>query len=233
MRFSGRQMVVTGAASGLGLAIARAAEAEGAVITALDREAAPFAASHVCDVSDEGQVKTALSGLPRIDAVVNSAGIALRLAVAETEMADYDRLMAVNLRGTFLVSKYTLPKMRSNGGAILHFSSCVTAGIRGRAAYSASKGAVISLTKSMALDYAADNIRVNCLCPGFVDTPLLAKLPPERKAKIAASHPLGRLGQPEDIVPMALLLLSDQGAWITGQAIGVDGGFNAGHHEDI
>jgi meso-butanediol dehydrogenase/(S,S)-butanediol dehydrogenase/diacetyl reductase len=233
MRFSGRQMVVTGAASGLGLAIARAAEAEGAVITALDRNAAPFAGSQSCDVSDEEQVKAALARLSRIDAVVNSAGIALRLAVAETEMADYDRLMAVNLRGTFLVSKYALPKMRADGGAILHFSSCVTAGIRNRAAYSASKGAVISLTRSMALDYAADKIRVNCLCPGFVDTPLLAKLPPERKAKIAASHPLGRLGQPEDIVPMALLLLSDQGAWITGQAIGVDGGFNAGHHEDI
>ena len=238
MRFSGKQMVVTGAASGLGLAIARAAEAEGAIIIALDREAAPFAGSHVCDVSDEEQVKTALSGLSRIDAVVNSAGIALRVDVADTDMADYDRVMAVNLRGTFLVSKYALPAMRApksdgNGGAILHFSSCVTAGIRNRAAYSASKGAIISLTRSMALDYAAEKIRVNCLCPGFVETPLLAKLPPERKARIAASHPLGRLGQPEDIVPMALLLLSDQGAWITGQAIGVDGGFNAGHHEDI
>src|SRR5215213_5741593 len=124
MRFSGKRMVVTGAASGLGLAIARAAEAEGAVITALDRDAAPFADSHTCDVSDEEQVKAALSGLSRTDALVNSAGIALRQAVAETEMADYDRLMAVNLRGTFLVSKYALAKMRA-GGAILHFSSCV------------------------------------------------------------------------------------------------------------
>ena len=226
-------MVVTGAASGLGLAIARAAEAEGAVIIALDRDAAPFPGSHRCDVSDEEQVKAALAGLSRIDALVNSAGIALRMSVTDTEMADYDRVMAVNLRGTFLVSKYALPKMRDAGGAVLHFSSCVTAGIRNRAAYSASKGAVIALTRNMALDYAADKIRVNCLCPGFIDTPLLAKLPPERKAKIAASHPLGRIGQPEDLVPMALLLLSDQGAWITGQAIGVDGGFNAGHAEDI
>jgi NAD(P)-dependent dehydrogenase (short-subunit alcohol dehydrogenase family) len=233
MRFSGKHMVVTGAASGLGLAIARAAEAEGAVIIALDRDAAPFAHSHRCDVSDEEQVKAALAGLSRIDALVNSAGIALRQSVTDTEMADYDRLMAVNLRGTFLVSKHALPKMRPAGGAVLHFSSCVTAGIRNRAAYSASKGAVIALTRNMALDYAADNIRVNCLCPGFVDTPLLARLPPERKARIAAAHPLGRIGQPEDLVPMALLLLCDQGAWITGQAIGVDGGFNAGHAEDI
>jgi NAD(P)-dependent dehydrogenase (short-subunit alcohol dehydrogenase family) len=233
MRFSGKQMVVTGAASGLGLAIGRAAEAEGAIVTALDCDPAPFANSLVCDVSNEEQVKSALSGLSRIDALVNSAGIALRVAVAETEMADYDRVMAVNLRGTFLTSKYAVPKMRGHGGAILHFSSCVTAGIRNRAAYSASKGAVIALTRNMALDYAGDRIRVNCLCPGFVDTPLLAKLPPERKAKIAATHPLGRLGRVEDIVPMALLLLSDEGAWITGQAIAVDGGFNAGHAEDI
>ncbi len=234
MRFSGKQVVVTGAASGLGLAIARAAEAEGAVIIALDRDAAPFAQAHRLDIADEDQVKTALSGLSRIDAVVNSAGIALRTAVADTDMAEYDRVMAVNLRGSFLASKYALPKMGAHGGAILHIASVVgTTGTRNRAAYSASKGAIIALTRNMALDYAAQNIRVNCLCPGFVETPLLAKLPPERKAKLAAAHPLGRLGTPGDIVPMALLLLCDDGRWITGQAIGVDGGFNAGHADDF
>jgi len=234
MRFAGRRMVVTGAASGLGLAIARAAEAEGAAITALDRDQAPFAGARRCDVSDEEQVKAALAPLSRIDALVNSAGIPLRLSVTDTEMADYDRLMAVNLRGSFLVSKYALPKMRQHGGAVLHLASVVaTTGTRNRAAYSASKGAIVALTRNMALDYAGDNIRVNCLCPGFVETPLLAGLPPERKAKLAAAHPLGRLGTPEDVVPMALLLLSDDGRWITGQAIGVDGGFNAGHADDF
>jgi meso-butanediol dehydrogenase/(S,S)-butanediol dehydrogenase/diacetyl reductase len=233
MRFSGKTVVVTGAASGLGLAIARAAEAEGAAIIALDRDTAPFAESCVCDISDEAQVRDALAALPRIDAVVNSAGIALRMTVADTDMADYDRVMAVNLRGSFLVSKYALPKMQ-DGGAILHISSVVgTTGTRNRAAYSASKGALVALTRNMALDYAAQNIRVNCLCPGFVETPLLAKLPPEWKARLAAAHPLGRLGQPEDIVPMALLLLCEDGRWITGQAIGVDGGFNAGHAVDF
>ena len=232
MRFSGKQVVVTGAASGLGLAIARAAEAEGAIITALDRDPAPFAGAQACDVADEAQVEAALAALPRIDAVVNSAGIALRKTVTETDMADYDRLMAVNLRGSFLVSKHALPKMA--GGAVLHLASVVgSTGTRNRAAYSASKGAIIALTRNMALDYAADRIRVNCLCPGFVETPLLAALPPERKVKLAAAHPLGRLGTVEDVVPMALLLLSDDGRWITGQAIGVDGGFNAGHGEDI
>lgn len=234
MRFSGKHVVVTGAASGLGLAIASAAQAEGAQITALDLGLAPFPGARACDVSDEGQVRAALDALPRIDAVVNCAGIPLRTSVTDTDMADYDRLMAVNLRGSFLVAKHAIPKMRSHGGSILHISSVVgTTGTRGRAAYSASKGAIIALTRNMALDYAADAIRVNCLCPGFVETPLLAALPPERKAKLAAAHPLGRLGTPDDVVPMALLLLSDDGRWITGQAIGVDGGFNAGHAEDI
>ncbi len=234
MRFTGRHIVVTGAASGLGLGIARAAEAEGALVTALDRNPAPFAGARLCDIGDESQVAEALTGLPRIDALVNAAGVALRLSVTDTGMADYDRLMAVNLRGLFLVSKLAVPRMKAQGGAVLHLSSCVgVTGARNRAAYSASKGAIIALTRSMALDYAADNVRVNCLCPGFVDTPLLAKMPPERRARLASAHPLGRIGTVEDVVPMALFLLSDQAAWITGQAIGVDGGFTAGHMEDI
>jgi len=234
MRFSTKHIVVTGAASGLGLAIAKAAETEGAVITALDRVASPFATSRICDISDEDSVKRALSGLTRIDAVVNSAGIARRATVTEADMADYDAVMAVNVRGAFLVSKYALPHLRAFGGAILHLSSGVaTTGTRNRAAYSASKGAIISLTKNMAMDYAADKVRVNCLCPGFVNTPLLANLPPERRAKLTALHPLGRLGEPEDVAYMALFLISDQASWITGQAIAVDGGFNVGHTEDV
>lgn len=234
MRFAGKHVVVTGAASGLGLAIAQAAEAEGAKITAIDRVAAPFDNSRICDISDEEQVMRALSGLPRIDAVVNSAGIARRAKVDETPMSDFDAVMAVNVRGAFLVSKHALPHLRAFGGAILHLSSgMATTGTRNRAAYSASKGAVVSLTRNMALDYAADKVRVNCICPGFVNSPLLANLPPERRAKLAALHPLGRMGEAGDIAPMALFLISDQASWITGQAIAVDGGFNVGHSEDI
>ncbi len=234
MRFSEKTIVVTGAASGLGLAIAQGAAAEGARIIALDRTASPFADNRVCDIADEDQVKNALGGLSRIDAVVNSAGIARRAKVDETSMADFDAVMAVNLRGAFLVSKYALALMRPQGGSILHLSSGVaTTGTRNRAAYTASKGALLSLTRNMALDYAADKIRVNCLCPGFVNTPLLATITPERRAKLAALHPLGRLGEAEDLVPMALLLISDQGSWITGQAIAVDGGYNVGHSDDI
>ncbi|HEX4273432.1 MAG TPA: SDR family NAD(P)-dependent oxidoreductase [Rhizomicrobium sp.] len=234
MRFSGKHVVVTGAASGLGLAIAEAVQAEGAAVTAIDRVAAPFENSRICDIADEDQVKRALSGLSRLDAVVNSAGIARRAKVDETEMADFDAVMAVNVRGAFLVSKYALPHLRSYGGAILHLSSGVaTTGTRNRAAYTASKGAILSLTRNMALDYAADRVRVNCLCPGFVDTPLLASMPAERRAGLAALHPLGRMGSVDDIAPMALFLISDQASWITGQAIAVDGGYNVGHMDDI
>ena len=234
MRFSGKYIVVTGAASGPGLAIAQAAQAEGAAIVALDRVAAPFENSRICDIADEEQVKQALSGLPRLDAVVNSAGIARRAKVDETDMADFDAVMAVNVRGAFLVSKHALPFLRDAGGSILHLSSGVaTTGTRNRAAYTASKGAILSLTRNMALDYAADKVRVNCLCPGFVNTPLLASMPPERRARLAALHPLGRMGEPEDIAPMALFLISDQASWITGQAIAVDGGFNIGHMDDV
>jgi NAD(P)-dependent dehydrogenase (short-subunit alcohol dehydrogenase family) len=234
MRFSGKHIVVTGAASGLGLAIAQAAQAEGAAITALDRGDAPFDDSRICDIADEEQVKRALSDLPRLDAVVNSAGIARRAKVDETDMADFDAVMAVNVRGAFLVSKHALPHLRSNGGSILHLSSGVaTTGLRNRAAYTASKGAILSLTRNMALDYAADKVRVNCLCPGFVNTPLLASMPAERRAKLAALHPLGRMGEPEDVAHMALFLISDQASWITGQAIAVDGGFNIGHMDDV
>ena len=126
------------------------------------------------------------------------------------------------------------PICAAYGGAILHLSSGVaTTGLRNRAAYTASKGAILSLTRNMALDYAADKVRVNCLCPGFVNTPLLASMPPERRAKLTALHPLGRMGEPEDIAHMALFLMSDQASWITGQAIAVDGGFNIGHMDDI
>jgi len=234
MRFSGKTVVVTGAASGLGLAIARMAQDEGATIVALDQGPTPFADTHICDISDEQQVKAALSGLARIDALVNSAGIARRAKVDETDMADYDAVMAVNVRGTVLASKYALPLMRAHGGAILHISSGVaTTGTRNRAVYSASKGALLALTRNMAMDYAADGVRVNALCPGFVNTPLLASLPPARRAKLTALHPLGRMGETEDIAHMALLLISDQASWITGQSIAVDGGFNVGHTEDI
>jgi NAD(P)-dependent dehydrogenase (short-subunit alcohol dehydrogenase family) len=234
MRFSGKHILVTGAASGLGLAIAQAAQAEGAVVKAIDRVPAPFDDSRICDITDEEQVRGVFAGLDRLDAVVNSAGIARRAKLGDTELADFEAVMAVNVRGSFLVAKHALPLLKLHGGSILNLSSGVaTTGLRNRAAYTASKGAILSLTRNMALDYAADKVRVNCLCPGFVNTPLLSSLPPERRARLTALHPLGRLGEPEDIAHMALFLMSDQASWITGQAIAVDGGYNVGHSDDV
>ena len=228
--------MVTGAASGLGAAIAGACLRQGATVTGIDRAPSGLEQHRIADVGDEGQVERALAGLPRIDGLVNSAGIARRAKTQDTAMEDFDAVMRVNLRGTFLVSKYALPLLRPNGGAILHIASGVgLMGIRNRAAYSASKGAVIALTRNMALDYAGDRVRVNCLCPGFVRTPLLDGLlkDPERTARLTALHPLGRLGEPEDIANAAVFLLSDEAAWITGQAIAVDGGLTAGNMTDI
>jgi NAD(P)-dependent dehydrogenase (short-subunit alcohol dehydrogenase family) len=232
MLLSGKHILVTGAASGLGLAIAEAARDAGATVTALDIQPGPGVKT--CDISDETQVAAALAGTGRLDGLVGSAGIPLRTTVTETDMADYDRLMAVKLRGLFLVSKHALPLMRGAGGAVLHIASCVGGtATRSPAAYTPSKGAIVALTRNMALDYAADNIRVNCLCPGFINTPLLAKMPQERRDRLAAAHPLGRIGEVEDVAPLAIFLLSDQARWITGQAIGVDGGYSAGHMDDI
>ena len=234
MRFSGKHIAVTGAASGLGLAIGQALSAEGGTVIALDRVTASFADARICDIADEAQVRQAFAGLARLDGLVNSAGIARRATVADTEMADYDAVMAVNVRGSFLASKYALPLLRATQGAVLHIASGVAlTGLRNRAAYTASKGALVALTRNMALDYAPNQVRVNCLCPGFVDTPLLKTLPPERRAGLAALHPLGRLGTPQEIAHMALFLLSDEARWITGQAIAVDGGLTIGHAVDI
>jgi NAD(P)-dependent dehydrogenase (short-subunit alcohol dehydrogenase family) len=239
MRLRGKHVVVTGAASGLGAAIAAACVGEGGHVTGIDliETAASTGADHlVADVADETQVQNALSGLGRIDALVNSAGVARRAKLDETRMEDFDTVLRVNLRGTFLVSKHAMPLMRERGGSILHLASGVgLMGIRNRSAYSASKGAVVALTRNMALDYAADRIRVNCLCPGFVKTPLLDALlkDRERTARLVAQHPLGRLGEPADIAGAAVFLLSDEAAWITGQAIAVDGGLTAGNMADI
>jgi len=230
-----KHVVVTGAASGLGQGIARACIEEGATVTSVDLKETDFCTSLVADVRDEGQIKEAFESLGKIDALVNSAGIVRRNAVADTSSADFDMVLNVNLRGAFLTSKYALAGM-TDQGSILHIASVVgLTGMRRRSSYSASKGGLIALTRNMALDYAHKGIRINCLCPGFIKTPLLDGLmkEPARLAKLTALHPLGRLGDVRDVANAAVFLLSDKARWITGQAIAVDGGFSAGHAIDV
>jgi NAD(P)-dependent dehydrogenase (short-subunit alcohol dehydrogenase family) len=228
-RLSGKTAIVTGSESGIGKATAERFEREGARLLRLDRVLG-------VDVSEESQVKAFFADADSLDILVNSAGIAYRNPVAEQETAGWDELMQVNVGGTYLCSRYAIPKMQSRGGSIIHLSSVVgITGVRNRAAYSATKGAIIALTRNMALDYARFRIRVNCVCPGFTRTNLTKGLlsDPEKEAKLAALHPLGRLGEPEDVANLILFLASDEAAWITGQAIAVDGGFTAGHAVDV
>lgn len=254
MRFEGKSVFVTGAGSGLGRAAAVAFAGEGASLTLLDlsadaaRETASLIAQGskgrtlplAADVADSAAVQTAVAAsfaaFGPIDVLFNNAGIAIRNPVTEQDEAGWDEVLRVNLRGVFICSKYALPHLRRPGGVIVNTSSIVgLVGVRNRAAYAASKGAVVTLTKNMALDYAPQGIRVNAVCPGFVRTPMTAGLfsDSERERKVTAMHPLGRLATPEDIARAVLFLASDDASFITGQALAVDGGFTVGRPEDV
>jgi NAD(P)-dependent dehydrogenase (short-subunit alcohol dehydrogenase family) len=171
-----------------------------------------------------------------LDILVNSAGIIRRASVLNTTEEDWDRVMAVNVKSIFLLSKHAVPVMSgSGGGAIINIASgWGLRGGRNAAAYCASKGAVVTLTKAMALDHAGQNIRVNCICPGDIDTPMLrseaAQLgePIESFLREAAHRPLGRVGNPEDIAQAALYLAGDAASFVTGAVLVVDGGGLAG-----
>ena len=253
MRLSGKRAVITGGGSGIGAATARLFAAEGARVAILDYDLASAehtaaeicqhggdAIALACDVSDESQVRDsvgrAAQHLGAIDTVFNSAGIAIRRAVPDTETADWDRVIDTNLRGSFFSSKFCLQHFSTDGGSIIHVASVTgLTGVRGRAAYSATKGALIALTRNMAIDLAPRNIRVNCVCPGFVRTPLVQAIfdDPERHARLLNLHPLGRLGEPEDVAAAVLFLASEEARWITGISMPIDGGFSCGRSEDI
>ncbi len=249
MRLADKVAIITGGASGIGQATALLFAKEGAKIVVADvnetgshetvdqiRSAGGKAISVLTDVTSakdvEALVQSACNAYDKLDVLFTGAGIAMRLPVVELPEEDWDRCIAINLKGIYLCCKYAIPEMIKNGeGAIISVSSIYgIVGAKNRAAYLASKGGVANLTRGMALDYAADNIRVNCICPGFTDTPLvrnIVKTQAEYQA-LAEQHPMSRLATPLDIAYGALYLASDEASFVTGIALPIDGGYTAG-----
>jgi len=221
----GKLAVVTGGAKGIGAATAKLFSESGAKVVVLD-------IAEGCDVTDEDQVKKAFAGIGDIDILVNNAGRAVRKSAVEVQKADWDAVLDLNLTATFLCSRLAHPHMkRRGGGAIVNLASIMgfSGGIYPNASYQASKGGVVNLTRALALEWAADNIRVNAVAPTYVRTDLTAPIfsNPELLKTVMGHTPLGRLPEPEDIAAAILFLCSDAARCITGVTLPVDSGYLA------
>jgi NAD(P)-dependent dehydrogenase (short-subunit alcohol dehydrogenase family) len=246
---TGKAGLVTGAASGIGRACAIRFAAEGAAVVVADLESARRGGEQTvqtindaggraeyfaCDVSraadNEALVAHVVARFGRLDFAHNNAGIGVHALSADTEDEDFDRVVAVNLRGTFLGMKRQIRQMlRNGGGAIVNTAS--NAGLRGVkqiGAYAATKHGILGLTKNGAIEYANDGIRVNAVCPGAIMTPLMTGIPPERQQEILRPQALRRAGEPEEVAAVVVWLCSDEASFVTGVAMPVDAGSVAG-----
>ena len=250
----GKMAVVTGAGSGIGAAIARVFAARGAHVAVVDRDvesagrtaadinaAGGTASGYPCDVSQPDQVEAVFRDIEashdRLDVLVNNAGIVHVGTIEQTPPEDFDRLYRVNVFGVYLCARAAVPIMlRQGGGVILNMASIASlVGIPDRFAYSMTKGAVLTMTRSIAVDYVKRGIRCNCICPARVHTPLvdgyLAKNYPGREAEmmkvLSEYQPIGRMGSPDDVAQLALYLCSDEASFVTGAAYPIDGGVTA------
>ena len=250
--FHDQVVLVTGAASGIGLVTAAAFADQGAVLALADMDEEKLVSqtaklaeacrqtvrAYPADLTSpqaaDGLVATVLADHGRINVAVNNAGIAFMGTALETSLAEWDHVFATNVRAAFLVSKAALPGMISQGGGVIvnTASEAGLVGFRGYAAYAASKAALVNLTRCMALDHAGQGIRVNCVCPGSIETPLLrdyyASMPDPGLARAddTKAHPLG-IGTAEHIAAGILYLASDRASYVTGHALVIDGGYTA------
>ena len=253
MRLRDKVSIITGAASGIGLATAELFMREGAhvivadrnqdaaqqAVTGLSQHGPGQAVAIACDVSKSADVEALFAKVDqqfnRVDVLVNNAGYGIAGSLSHTSDQDWDDLMAVNVRGVFLCCKQALIRMQAQGGGVIvNVASVVAAvGIRNRAAYVASKGAVAALTRSIALDYVNDHIRCNAIAPGTIETPyyteILAKAddPVAIKKGLEARQPMGRLGTPDEIASGILFLACDESRFATGSILTLDGGMTA------
>ncbi|ODH01968.1 oxidoreductase [Nostoc sp. KVJ20] len=246
-KYTGKVAFVTGAANGIGRATALAFAREGANVVVADvseqgnqetaymiEELGGRVLAVKCDVTRSEDVKAALSktieSFGRLDFAFNNAGVEQKnAATAEIEEEEWDRIVDIDLRGVFLCMKYEIPLLlKQGGGAIVNTSSGAgVIGIKGGAAYTAAKHGVIGLTKSAALDYASQNIRVNAVAPGYIDTPMMDRFTggtAEGRKQVISEEPVGRMGQPEEIANAVVWLCSDAAAFIIGHTLVVDGG---------
>jgi 2-keto-3-deoxy-L-fuconate dehydrogenase len=243
LKLKGKTAIITGGASGIGEAIARGFAKEGAKIHIFDihpenarRVAGEIGGeAHLCDVAEEAQAAEAFAAVPALDILVNSVGIAHVGRIDNTDPETFDRLFRVNVRTYYLAMRAAVPKMKQQGGGVILNLASISgsAGLSERFAYSATKGAVIAMTLSVARDCLRDKIRCNCISPARVHTPFVdgfvkKNYPGEEAAafeRLAALQPIGRMARPEEVAALALFLCSDDAAFITGTDYPIDGGF--------
>jgi NAD(P)-dependent dehydrogenase (short-subunit alcohol dehydrogenase family) len=243
-RLDGRRALVTGGASGIGEQICRVFSAAGASVTIadLDRDRAialarelPNSPSLIFDVTLEPAVEAALATLDSLDILVNAAGVGHVGTIEETEADDFRRLLRINVEGIYTVTRAAMPKLLASRGSIVNIGSVAgLVAVKRRFAYCASKGAVVALSRQLAIDYAG-RLRVNCICPGTVETPFvegyLEKFHAHEKEKVRqelhARQPVGRMGRPDEVAYMALYLSSAEAEFVTGSIMTIDGGWTA------